>query len=55
MPVNELGNVQEQNKDEVFEASEELAFEWIEHFFADINRIESFFKEKKEQLITEFI
>ena len=48
MTKKDLANVEEDNKDEVFEASEELAFEWIEHFFTDMNRIERFFKDKKE-------
>jgi hypothetical protein len=32
-----------------------LAFEWIELFLSDVNRIERFFVDKKEGLINEFI
>ena len=45
----------ENDEDEVFFASEELAFEWIEMFLSDVNRVERFFVEKKEQLINDFI
>ena len=32
-----------------------MAFEWIELFLSDVNRIERFFVDKKEGLINEFI
>lgn len=56
MTKADLKNViSENSEDEVFVASEEMAFEWIELFLSDINRIERFFVEKKESLINEFI
>lgn len=47
--------MQEDEGDEVFQASESMAFEWIEFFLSDVNRIERFFVDKKESLINEFI
>jgi hypothetical protein len=55
MNIEDLDNLQEAEEDDVFLASEELAFEWIEFFLTDVNRIEKFFKEKQEALINEFI
>ena len=56
MAKEDLNNfVEENEEDEVFWRSEEFAFEWIENFMADINSIESFFKEKKKGLIDQFI
>jgi len=55
MNIEDLDNLQEGEEDDVFLASEELAFEWIEFFLTDVNRIEKFFKEKQEALINEFI
>lgn len=51
----DLKNIEETDNDEVFHASEEMTFEWIEMFLSDVNRIERFFVEKKESLINEFI
>ena len=51
----DLKNIEETDNDEIFHASEEMAFEWIEMFLSDVNRIERFFVEKKESLINEFI
>lgn len=51
----DLKNIEETDNDEIFHASEELTFEWIELFLSDVNRIERFFVEKKESLINEFI
>ncbi len=51
----DLKNMEDDDEDEIFLASEELAFEWIEFFLSDVNRIERFFLEKKEALINEFI
>ena len=39
----DLKNLEETENDIVFQASEELAFEWIELFLSDVNRIERFF------------
>lgn len=38
----------ENEEDEVFVASEALAFEWIEMFLSDVNRVELFFLDKKD-------
>ena len=51
----DLKNMEDDDEDEIFFASEELAFEWIEFFLSDVNRIERFFLEKKDALINEFI
>lgn len=51
----DLNNLEETDNDLVFQVSEELAFEWIELFLSDVNRIERFFSEKKDSLINEFI
>ena len=51
----DLKNLEETDNDEVFHASEEMTFEWIELFLSDVNRIERFFVEKKESLINDFI
>jgi 2,4-dienoyl-CoA reductase-like NADH-dependent reductase (Old Yellow Enzyme family) len=48
MTKADLKNIEEDDKDAVFEASEELAFEWIEFFLSDVNRIERFFKDKQD-------
>ena len=55
MQKADLKNLEETENDIVFQASEELAFEWIELFLSDVNRIERFFQDKKESLINEFI
>lgn len=55
MTKADLKNMQEDEGDEVFQASESMAFEWIEFFLSDVNRIERFFVDKKESLINEFI
>lgn len=51
----DLKNMEDEDEDEIFFASEELAFEWIEFFLSDVNRIERFFLDKKDSLINEFI
>jgi hypothetical protein len=43
MQKADLKNLEETENDIVFQASEELAFEWIELFLSDVNRIERFF------------
>lgn len=55
MTKADLKNLEPEEGDEVFQASEALAFEWIELFLSDVNRIERFFVDKKEGLINEFI
>lgn len=55
MTKADLKNIEESDHDAVFMASEELAFEWIEFFLSDVNRIDRFFSEKQEALINEFI
>ena len=55
MTKADLKNIEPEEGDEVFQASETLAFEWIELFLSDVNRIERFFVDKKEGLINEFI
>ena len=55
MTKADLKNLEPEEGDEVFQASEALAFEWIELFLSDVNRIERFFVDKKESLINEFI
>lgn len=55
MTKADLAFIQEEDHDFIFMASEELAFEWIEYFLSDVNRIERFFKQKRESLVNEFI
>jgi hypothetical protein len=55
MTKADLKNLEESEQDAAFFASEELAFEWVEYFLSDVNRIERFFCEKQEALINEFI
>jgi hypothetical protein len=55
MEKQDILNLHEDEQDDVFFASEELAFEWIECFMADVDRVEKFFKEKEESLINDFI
>jgi len=55
MKKSDLINLEETDNDVVFQVSQELAYEWIELFLSDVNRIEKFFSNKKESLINEFI
>lgn len=55
MHKEDIKNIVADEEDEVFKCSEEMTFEWIEMFLSDVNRIERFFTDKKEQLINEFI
>jgi len=55
MKKADLNNLEETDNDLVFQVSEEMAFEWIELFLSDVNRIERFFSDKKDSLINEFI
>lgn len=54
MTKEDLKNLEDEH-DEIHAFSEEQTFEWIEMFLSDVNRIERFFLDKKEQLINEFI
>lgn len=54
MTKEDIKNVEDVD-DEIHAISEEQAFEWIEMFLSDVNRVERFFVDKKEQLINEFI
>ena len=55
MKKADLNNLEETDNDLIFQVSEEMAFEWIELFLSDVNRIERFFSDKKDSLINEFI
>lgn len=55
MKKSDLNNLEETDNDLIFQVSEEMAFEWIELFLSDVNRIERFFSDKKDSLINEFI
>lgn len=55
MLKEDIKNLKPDEEDEIFQASEEMTFEWIEMFLSDVNRIERFFTDKKEHLINEFI
>ena len=54
MSKEDIKNLENEN-DEIHQISEEMAFEWIELFLSDVNRVERFFTDKKESLINEFI
>lgn len=54
MTKDDLKNLEDED-DDIHQISEEMAFEWIELFLSDVNRVERFFLDKKEQLINEFI
>lgn len=54
MTKDDIKNLENEN-DEIHQISEEMAFEWIELFLSDVNRVERFFTDKKESLINEFI
>jgi hypothetical protein len=54
MKMKDLSRVKLEDGEGVITA-EECAYEWIDNFIADVQKIEAFFLEKKKTLINEFI